>query len=66
MRLIVYDAAKKEIGKKELPVQFSEDIRPDLVKRAVLAIMGNKRQRFVLRMKRLWFMTEIKQGKPLL
>jgi len=46
MRLIVYDAAKKEIGKKELPVQFSEDIRPDLVKRAVLAIMGNKRQRY--------------------
>jgi len=35
---------KKEMGNTELPVQFSEEIRPDLIKRAVLTLQANKRQ----------------------
>jgi len=29
-----------------LPKQFSEEVRPDLIKRAVLAIQANKRQQY--------------------
>lgn len=36
----------KEIGKKRLPAQFSEPSRIDIIKRAVEAIFGNKRQRY--------------------
>lgn len=46
MKVTIYDATKKEIGKKELPEQFNEDIRPDLIKRAVLVIRNNKRQNY--------------------
>lgn len=46
MELRIYDITKKEIGKKELPKQFNEEIRPDLIKRAVLAARSNKRQRY--------------------
>jgi large subunit ribosomal protein L4e len=35
-----------ESGNKELPNQFSEEIRPDLIKRAVLIIQSNKRQKY--------------------
>ncbi len=46
MKVNLYDITKKEIGKMELPVQFNEDIRPDLIKRAVLTIMSHKRQSY--------------------
>ncbi len=36
----------KEIKKIDLPIQFSEEIRPDLVKRAVLALQSNNRQAY--------------------
>lgn len=42
----VLDLENKEKGKIELPEQFEEDIRPDLIKRAVLAIMSHNRQRY--------------------
>lgn len=35
-----------EIGNKDLPKQFNEDIRPDLIKRGVLTFRANKRQRY--------------------
>jgi len=35
-----------ETGKKDLPKQFSEEIRPDLIKRAVLTIQSCNRQRY--------------------
>jgi len=44
MKLTVINTAKTEVAKKELPMQFSEPIRTDLVKKAVLAIMSNDRQ----------------------
>ncbi len=44
MKLAIMNQAKTEIGRKELPPQFSEEIRTDLVKRAVLAIESNSRQ----------------------
>ena len=40
----ILDLSGKESGKKELPKQFKEDIRPDLIKRAFLAIQSHKRQ----------------------
>ncbi|PIN70479.1 50S ribosomal protein L4 [Candidatus Woesearchaeota archaeon CG11_big_fil_rev_8_21_14_0_20_43_8] len=35
-----------DIGQVTLPEQFTEQIRPDLIKRAVLAIQANKRQAY--------------------
>ena len=46
MKLPILNIAKEEIGKQELPSQFDEDIRPDLIKRAVISIQGNKRQAY--------------------
>ncbi|MBW2988989.1 50S ribosomal protein L4 [Candidatus Woesearchaeota archaeon] len=46
MEAKVFDLESKEKGKIKLPKQFEEDIRPDLIKRAVLAIMSHKRQRY--------------------
>jgi len=40
----VLDLENKEKGKIKLPSQFEEEIRPDLIKRAVLAIQSHKRQ----------------------
>ncbi|MFW6283689.1 MAG: 50S ribosomal protein L4, partial [Minisyncoccales bacterium] len=42
----VIDNNNKETGTIKLPVQFNEEIRSDLIKRAVLAIQANKRQRY--------------------
>lgn len=42
----IFDNSKKEIGKIDLPVQFNEPIRTDLIQRAVLTIQNNKRQRY--------------------
>jgi len=44
MKIKILSLAKQEKGAIELPPQFSETVRPDLIKRAVLAAMANKRQ----------------------
>lgn len=46
MELKILNKEGKETGKMKLPVQFSEEIRPDLVKRAVLVIQANNRQAY--------------------
>ncbi len=46
MKLSIINLENKEIGKKELPKQFNEEIRPDLIKRAVHAIQSHKRQKY--------------------
>jgi len=44
METKILDLENKEKGKIKLPFQFEEDVRPDLIKRGVLAIMSHKRQ----------------------
>lgn len=44
MKLSVFDASKKEVSKVDLPKQFSEPLRTDLIKRAVMVINANSRQ----------------------
>ncbi|MGM5485280.1 MAG: 50S ribosomal protein L4 [Nanobdellota archaeon] len=44
MKLKIYDTKKTEKGSEELPVQFTEQIRPDLIKRAVRVVQVNRRQ----------------------
>ncbi|MBU0628325.1 MAG: 50S ribosomal protein L4 [Nanoarchaeota archaeon] len=44
--LKILDLESKETGKMKLPEQFQEDIRPDLLKRAFLAIMSHLRQAY--------------------
>lgn len=46
MKLKVYDQKKSETKAVTLPAQFNESVRPDLIKRAVLAIQANRRQRY--------------------
>ena len=46
MKLPIYDANKNRKGERELPVQFSESFRPDLIKRAVLALQSAARQAY--------------------
>jgi len=46
MKLQILSISKEEIGKQELPVQFEEEVRPDLIKRAVISIHGNARQAY--------------------
>ncbi len=46
MELKILNKDAKDTGKIKLPVQFSEEVRSDLVKRAVLAIQANTRQRY--------------------
>ena len=43
MKLSVYDISNKKVGEMNLPAQFSEGIRQDIISRAVLAIRSNKR-----------------------
>ena len=43
MKLPIYDVSSKKIGEMNLPAQFSEGIRQDIISRAVLAIRSNKR-----------------------
>src|SRR5512141_1528249 len=40
----IFDLQGKATGKITLPVVFSTPIRPDVIKRAVLAIQSNRRQ----------------------
>lgn len=44
MQAKTLDLKGKEQGELELPLQFEEEIRPDIIKRAVLAIKSHKRQ----------------------
>ncbi len=44
MKLKLINLSKTEIGNVELPSQFNESVRPDLIKKAVLAIQSHKRQ----------------------
>ena len=46
MKLDILDISKKKIGEVNLPTQFQEDVRADLVKRAFLAFRSNKRQAY--------------------
>ncbi len=46
MEIKILSADNKETGKQKMPAQFDEIIRPDLIKRAVEAIQGNKRQQY--------------------
>ena len=44
MKLPIFDLQKKKSGEKELPSQFSEGYRPDLIKRSVHALQSAARQ----------------------
>ncbi|MFH0936313.1 MAG: 50S ribosomal protein L4 [Candidatus Woesearchaeota archaeon] len=44
MKANLYDISGNKIKSIELPNQFNEEFRPDLIKRAVLAIQSHKRQ----------------------
>lgn len=46
MKLPIYDLQKKKTGDKELPAQFQEEYRPDLIHRAVNAFCSSLRQRY--------------------
>jgi large subunit ribosomal protein L4e len=46
MKLKIFNVKGEEKGSKELPNQFNESFRPDLIKRAVLTIQSNKRQAY--------------------
>jgi len=46
MKLDILDAAKNKVGEIELPSQFEEEFRPDLIQRAVLAIQSHKRRAY--------------------
>lgn len=50
MKLYILDASKNKIGEIELPWQFREEFRPDLIQRAVLAIQSHKRQAYAASM----------------
>lgn len=44
MKIDVLDITKNKIGEIELPSQFEEEIRPDLIQRVVLAVQSHNRQ----------------------
>ncbi|MBI1935159.1 50S ribosomal protein L4 [Candidatus Woesearchaeota archaeon] len=44
MKISILDLSGQKIRDVELPSQFSEEFRPDLIQRAVLAVQSNKRQ----------------------
>lgn len=44
MKLPIFDQNRKKVGEKELPLQFQEEFRPDLIKRAVCALWSAQRQ----------------------
>src|SRR3989344_721893 len=46
MKLHIMNAEKHKTGDKELPSQFSEEYRPDLIHRAVLALQSSARQAY--------------------
>ncbi|MFW6378547.1 MAG: 50S ribosomal protein L4 [Nanoarchaeota archaeon] len=46
MKLKVFDKNNKETKSVTLPSQFSEPVRPDIVKRAVLSLQASRRQKY--------------------
>jgi large subunit ribosomal protein L4e len=46
MKVKVFDQNKAETKSVTLPTQFSEPVRPDLIKRAVLALQASRRQKY--------------------
>ncbi|MGM5479977.1 MAG: 50S ribosomal protein L4 [Nanobdellota archaeon] len=46
MKLKIVDKNNKETGQVTLPSQFVEPVRPDIIKRAVLAIQSSRRQKY--------------------
>ncbi|MBW2977048.1 50S ribosomal protein L4 [Candidatus Woesearchaeota archaeon] len=44
MKLAIFDTLKNRVGEVNLPIQFNEPLRADLIKRAVLALRSNKKQ----------------------
>jgi large subunit ribosomal protein L4e len=46
MKLKIFDTNGVQAGEEDLPSQFSEPVRADLIKKAVLAIQNNKRQAY--------------------
>lgn len=46
MKLAIYDSSKKKTGESEMPGQFSECIREDLIRRAVLSEQSQERQAY--------------------
>jgi len=46
MKSTIYNKTGEKLKEINLPKQFSEEIRPDLIKRAVLVIQSNKRQQY--------------------
>ena len=46
MKANLYSQDGKKLKQIELPRQFNEEIRPDIISRAVLAIQSHKRQRY--------------------
>ena len=44
MKLNIFDSLKNKVGEIELPHQFHEEYRPDLIQRAFLSIQSHKRQ----------------------
>jgi len=46
MKLDILDISNKKTGEINLPIQFDEEVRYDLVSRAVLALQSNKRQSY--------------------
>ncbi len=46
MKLKLLSADKTEMGTIELPAQFSEKIRPDIIRRAVLRLQSIRRQKY--------------------
>jgi len=45
-KLDILDTTSNKVGEIELPFQFEEEYRPDLIHRAVLAIQSHKRQAY--------------------
>ena len=45
-KLKIISTKKEEAGEKELPAQFKEAVRTDLIKRAVLTLQSNARQKY--------------------
>lgn len=46
MRLPIFNLQNQKTGEKELPSQFKEPYRPDLIKRAVLSLQSRSRQSY--------------------
>jgi len=46
MKVKILNLKNEAVGAIELPLQFDEEFRPDLIKRAVLAMQANRRQTY--------------------